>query len=323
MVVGAARIVIDAPPPRHDSTHCSTSNRPAAPIPPPTHMVTTTWRTPRRRPSMRAWPVMRAPDMPKGWPMLIAPPFTFRRSSGIPAGHGSRGPAPQTPRSAPTARYRQPPVRSAGAAAARRRPARCPSVGLAAGHAESSERTERAQPAPCRLGSLHDDAGGGTVESWLELPAAGGAARHDRRERGEPLDGRVRACPLVGGSPSGAISSTKIAARPRRGVTLLAARCVGVLRFARDAVARRDDLGGLDHRRVDLRAVRGEPGFLAHVAVGMFAHAAHRLGAARDHDLRTAFDDGLRRLRDRLQAGGAEAVEGGYRRVARAGRVTD
>src|SRR5699024_7421190 len=38
-----------------------TSKSPAAPMPPPTHMVTTTWRAPRRRPSSRAWPTSRAP----------------------------------------------------------------------------------------------------------------------------------------------------------------------------------------------------------------------------------------------------------------------
>jgi hypothetical protein len=42
----------------------ATSKRPAAPMPPPTHMVTTTYFTPRRFPSMRAWPTIRAPLMP-------------------------------------------------------------------------------------------------------------------------------------------------------------------------------------------------------------------------------------------------------------------
>jgi len=41
-----------------------TSNNPAAPIPPPTHIVTTTYFAPRRLPSISAWPVIRAPDMP-------------------------------------------------------------------------------------------------------------------------------------------------------------------------------------------------------------------------------------------------------------------
>ena len=42
----------------------ATSNSPAAPWPPPMHMVTTTYLTPRRLPSISAWPTMRAPLMP-------------------------------------------------------------------------------------------------------------------------------------------------------------------------------------------------------------------------------------------------------------------
>jgi len=42
----------------------ATSNSPAAPIPPPMHMVTTTSFAPRRLPSMSAWPTSRAPLTP-------------------------------------------------------------------------------------------------------------------------------------------------------------------------------------------------------------------------------------------------------------------
>lgn len=42
----------------------STSNNPAAPWPPPMHIVTTTYFAPRRLPSISAWPVPRAPVMP-------------------------------------------------------------------------------------------------------------------------------------------------------------------------------------------------------------------------------------------------------------------
>ena len=35
-------------------------------MPPPTHMVTTAYLALRRRPSIRAWPVRRAPVMPYG-----------------------------------------------------------------------------------------------------------------------------------------------------------------------------------------------------------------------------------------------------------------
>src|SRR6185295_18262818 len=40
------------------------SNRPAAPMPPPMHIVTTTYLTPRRLPSSNACPVSRVPDTP-------------------------------------------------------------------------------------------------------------------------------------------------------------------------------------------------------------------------------------------------------------------
>ena len=40
------------------------SNNAAAPIPPPMHMLTTTYLTPRLLPSSSAWPVVLAPVMP-------------------------------------------------------------------------------------------------------------------------------------------------------------------------------------------------------------------------------------------------------------------
>ena len=42
----------------------ATSNSPAAPMPPPTHIVTTTYLTPRRLPSISACPVIRDPLIP-------------------------------------------------------------------------------------------------------------------------------------------------------------------------------------------------------------------------------------------------------------------
>src|SRR5207245_10428059 len=62
----------------------TTSKRPAAPIPPPMHIVTTTVFARRRLPSMSACPTRRAPDIPYGWPTAIAPPLTLSRSSGMP-----------------------------------------------------------------------------------------------------------------------------------------------------------------------------------------------------------------------------------------------
>ena len=51
-------------------SHCqairdhATSNSPAAPMPPPMHIVQTTSLAPRRLPSISACPTMRAPDIP-------------------------------------------------------------------------------------------------------------------------------------------------------------------------------------------------------------------------------------------------------------------
>ena len=42
----------------------TTSNSPAAPMPPPMHMVTTTCLAPRRLPSINACPTNRAPETP-------------------------------------------------------------------------------------------------------------------------------------------------------------------------------------------------------------------------------------------------------------------
>ena len=54
-----------------------TSNNPAAPIPPPTHIVTTTYFAPLRLPSIRACIVILAPVIPYGCPIDIEPPFTL------------------------------------------------------------------------------------------------------------------------------------------------------------------------------------------------------------------------------------------------------
>ncbi len=45
-------------------------------------MVTTTRLAPRRLPSISACPSIRAPLIPYGWPIAIAPPSTFSRSAG-------------------------------------------------------------------------------------------------------------------------------------------------------------------------------------------------------------------------------------------------
>src|SRR5690606_20283284 len=55
----------------------ATSNSPAAPMPPPMHIVTTARFAPRRLPSINACPVRRWPLTPYGCPTAIAPPLTL------------------------------------------------------------------------------------------------------------------------------------------------------------------------------------------------------------------------------------------------------
>ena len=102
--------------------------RPAAPMPPPTHMVTTTYRTPRRLAFDE-----RVPDQScarHAVRMARSKSRRHRRSAarrGCRAGRGSRSPARRRPRSVPTVRCRPRRARSAAAAAARRTRDQCPS----------------------------------------------------------------------------------------------------------------------------------------------------------------------------------------------------
>src|SRR5206468_7161401 len=59
------------------------SKIPAAPIPPPTHIVTMPYRDWRRFISYSRLVVSLAPVQPRGWPRAIAPPLTLSRSRSI------------------------------------------------------------------------------------------------------------------------------------------------------------------------------------------------------------------------------------------------
>ena len=54
-------------------------------MPPAMHIVTTPHLALRRRPSSSRWPTRRAPVMPNGWPIEMAPPLTLSRSPGMPS----------------------------------------------------------------------------------------------------------------------------------------------------------------------------------------------------------------------------------------------
>src|SRR5215213_9775721 len=65
---------------RHDNR----SRIPAAPMPPPTHIVTIPYRPLRRSNSRRMLAVSFAPVQPSGWPRAIAPPLTLTFSGSSP-----------------------------------------------------------------------------------------------------------------------------------------------------------------------------------------------------------------------------------------------
>src|SRR5207249_5677725 len=64
--------------------HAPASNSPAAPWPPPMHMVTTPNRALRLSISLAMVPTRREPVMPKGWPIEIEPPLTLSFSGSMP-----------------------------------------------------------------------------------------------------------------------------------------------------------------------------------------------------------------------------------------------
>ena len=92
---------------------------------------------------------------------------------------------------------------------------------------------------------------------------------------------------------------------------LLALQRVGVLRFAPDAVSRGHVLGGGDHRRVDAGARCHQRLVDGAVPVAMVLHQRHRLESAGHRHVGLAAADRIGRHGDRIQPGGAFAVQRG------------
>ena len=129
------------------------------------------------------------------------------------------------------------------------------------------------------------------------------------------------------GGSTGTICSAKRPCLDGRRGALLAAQRERVLLLARDVVTLRDLLGRDAHRyrperigqqreRPVDRLARAEPPAVAR-AVLEERLTAHRLVPAGDDDARLAREDLLRAAHDRLQAGGAEAVDVHRRRRRR------
>ena len=82
-----------------------------------------------------------------------------------------------------------------------------------------------------------------------------------------------------------------------------------VLHLARDVEALRQALGGEAHREIRVGIVRYQPG-IGRNFIAAHGNHGHGLDAAGDDGLRAARHDALGRHGNRLQAGGAEAIDG-------------
>ena len=243
----------------------------------------------------------RAPDTPYGWPTAIAPPFDVEpivgnaeRVARVDHLHGER--LVQLPQVDVGDLH----ARALEQLAHREHGTDAHLVGLAAGDGEAAEDAERREAALRGRRSLITTQADAPSENWLALPAAtvppgrAGLIFDDafvascrrgcpRRRRSSPpcvtmRAGRpCRSTPIV--TVIGTISSSK-----RPAACAAAARCwlcsaVLVLTLARDAVAARHRLRGLEHRPVDRGLVRREPRLATHVLV--HARSARRRSTRR------------------------------------------
>src|SRR5690606_14298811 len=203
-------------------------------------------------------------------------------------------------------------------------------VRLAAGHREAAEDAHRLDiPALGDLG-VHHHARRGAVGKLAGI--AGGdeplGATH-RLQLGQAFQSGVRAVALVAVDGDFLVADLagvlvlhhhgggerhdlliELAGLLRGGGALLADQGVFVLRLAADVVALGDDVGGLDHRHVQLRLVLHQPFVAAAVHVELVVlHQADGLHAAGNHHRYLLHHDPVGGQGDGLQAGGAEAVD--------------
>jgi hypothetical protein len=204
-------------------------------------------------------------------------------------------------------------------------------VGLAAGDREAAEDPERGKAAPFGVLGLHHHAGRRAVGELAGVAGGDDAVLSHRFQPRQPLGGGIGARPLVmlqrdlfvrdllgllvdDGHTHGNRRDLGVEAAglARRRDALLRLQAVCVLALARDVVAFGDDLGGVDHRQVDLRLDRHQ--LVVHqperVAV-VVLHQADRFQSAGDSRLHAVIADGVGQKRHRLQAGGALPVDRG------------
>ena len=175
------------------------SKIPAAPIPPPTHIVTSPYRASRRRISWSSVAVSLAPVHPSGWPSAIAPPLTLRRRridrQLAQAGDRLRGERLVELDEVDLLE------RQAGHLqdfSDRRHRSDAEALGLDTRGRERDEACERREPGGPRVGFFHDDHGRGAVARLRRV--AGGHGALDVKggpQLGERLERRIAARPFV------------------------------------------------------------------------------------------------------------------------------
>src|SRR6266849_336698 len=204
-------------------------------------------------------------------------------------------------------------------------------VRLDAGGNEPAEDAKRLEALLRRDLVAHDHASRGTVRELAGIASADGLALEHRLDLGQPIGGRIGARSLVlrqghllVGDLLGVLVDDGHPGRDRYNLVVEAAtlqrsadatltfEAVLVLPVTADLVALGNDLRGLQHRHVHLRLHRHQllvDGVeFVHVLV---LHQADRLDAAANGDLDAVEHHRARGDRDRLQSGGALAVDGG------------
>jgi hypothetical protein len=204
-------------------------------------------------------------------------------------------------------------------------------VGGAARHGHAAERAQRFEIGALGVAGFHQHAGGGTVGQLRGVARGDEPVRtHDGRQARQAVGGGRGAVAVVGadgdfflargagclvrdlhggahGDDFGVEAAFALGCRRQ----LLAAQGERVLVFAADAVALRDDVGGGDHGQVEFGQLRLEPAVDAAHAVVARAQQRAAFHAAGDDGARMAHDHAGGGVGHGLQAGGAEAVDGG------------
>ena len=201
-------------------------------------------------------------------------------------------------------------------------------VRFAAGDGEATEHPERREAAARGLGRAHHHGGARAVRELARVAGGDHAAGHGRADLRDAVVGGVGSQAFVGLDRDltrvqrrGLRVHAGHRHRDRRDLVLevtrglrgtralLAACTVLVHRLARDAVALRDDLGGLQHRHVHRRLVRVDPLVHQHVRVHFLLHAGDLLHAAGHVDVALAGEDALRGERNAVEPRGAHAAD--------------